>query len=100
LEGNCARHSFLKNTVACLRQVTYSIGQPRVSLNKHIHNPYLLALVTDNNAGQSFESSIVRVRVMRSEGWCFGCIVADETKSKRLLMENRFVFDWLTTRLR
>jgi len=50
-------------------------------------------LVTDNNAGQSFESSIVRGRVMAFEGWRFGCIAVEETKTKRLLMENRFDFD-------
>jgi len=38
----------------------------------------------------------VRVRVIAFEGWCFGRIVADETKSKRLLMENRFGFDSLS----
>ena len=45
---------------------------------------------------QTFESSIVRVRVMGFSGWRFGCIVADDKKSKRLLIENRFGFDWLT----
>ena len=38
----------------------------------------------------------MRVRVIAFEGWCFGRIVADETKSKRLLMENRFGFDSLS----
>ena len=45
---------------------------------------------------QSFETSIVRVRVMVFEGWNIKCIVADEKKSKRILIENRFGFDWLT----
>jgi hypothetical protein len=45
---------------------------------------------------QSYETSIVRVRVKRSLGWRFGCGVSYEKKSKRLLMENRFGFDWLT----
>ena len=45
---------------------------------------------------QSFETSIVRGRVMRSEGWRFGCIVAVGTKPKRFLLEKRFGFDWLT----
>jgi len=57
-------------------------------------------LVTDNNAGQSFESSIVRGRVMAFEGWRFGCIAVEETKTKRLLMENRFGFDSQTVGLR
>lgn len=43
-----------------------------------------------------FRTSIVRVRDMGFSGWGFGCVVANETKSKRLLMENRFGFDWLT----
>jgi len=66
-------------------------------LNKHIHNPYLLALVTDNNAGQSFESSIVRRRVMAFEGWRSEYIVTVGRKPKRFLIENRLGFDWLPT---
>jgi hypothetical protein len=43
-----------------------------------------------------FRTSIVRVRDMGFSGWRFGCIVADDTKFKRFLIENRFGFDWLT----
>jgi hypothetical protein len=48
---------------------------------------------------QSFRTSIVRVRVMGFSGWRFGCIVAEDTKPKRFMMENRFGFDWLPNRL-
>jgi hypothetical protein len=41
----------------------------------------------------SFETNIVRGRVMRYEGWCIGYAGADETNSKRLLRKNRFGFD-------
>jgi len=46
---------------------------------------------------QSSQTSIVRVRDMGFSGWCFGCIVADDTKPKRFLMKNRFGSDWLAT---
>ena len=49
---------------------------------------------------QSFETSIVRVRVVDFSGWRFGCIVADETKPKPLLIQNRIGFERFPNGLR